>query len=315
MKKNFTKLSLAIMVLTVLLNSCSKVADNYDYKKMATSIELPIAAHAGPASFENGGFKYNISQFISSTPQPLATTVLVSAVKPLTSAVTVTMAVDNSVVTQLNALHRSLYIADSTSAVANAGSLPDPSESKYDTYVPLPAADFTIPSNTVNIPAGQLTASYVINVTTANLVLGTKYMLPVAIKDAQGQPINYYKAVYYIINVASKYQGDYTANGSIAFPNPASDRTWSARAKSLTTIDGNTVRCEAADLGGSNYFMNLKVNSDNTVTVTSAAGAANQTIQNNGVCVYDPATKTFTLNYKYVGGTGDRRIAETIALN
>ena len=117
------------------------------------------------------------------------------------------------------------------------------------------------------------------------------------------------------LGVKNIYDGDYKANGIITFPDggPA-PRPWADRAKTLTTIDAATSITEAGDLGGNGFFMYLKVNADNTVTVTPAPSSANQTIQNNGDCTYDPATHTFNLNYKYVGGSGDRKITETIAL-
>jgi hypothetical protein len=315
MEKTSTKLCASLIALTVIFGSCKKNDNNYDYRKASPSIELPIAAHAGPASLDNGGFKFGVSEFISTTPQPLTTTVLVAGPAALKKAVTVTLAVDNTAITKLNAAHRALYVADSLTAVKNATDLPDPTLSQYTTYVLLPANTYTVPSSTVTIPAGQLTANYTINLTTSSLTLGTNYMLPVSITDAQGEAISYYKTVYYIITIASKYEGDYTANGSIVFPPPQEGRSWSDRDKELTTINGNTVLSEAADLGGSNYYMYLMVNADNSVTVTPKPGAANQTIQNNGPCTYDPATKTFTLSYKYIGGTGNRLITETIAEN
>ncbi|WP_428327771.1 BT_3987 domain-containing protein [Mucilaginibacter sp.] len=315
MKKNSTKIYSAFIGLAVLFSSCSKIDNNYDYKKMPTTIELPLAAHAGPAAYDNGGFKWVLADSISATPQALTTTVLISTINPLKKDVKVTLTVDNAALARLNAAHRALYLADSTTAVTNATALPDPTASQYTVYQAMPANAFTIPSSTVTIPAGQLTANYNINIISANLTPLVKYMLPVSITDAQGQTISYYRSVLYVISTKNKYEGDYTANGSISFPDPTLNRSWTGRDKFLTTVNANTVVAEAADLGGSNYFMNLTVNSDNTVTVVSASGAANKTIQNNGTCVYDPATRTFTLNYKYIGGTGDRVIAETISEN
>lgn len=118
------------------------------------------------------------------------------------------------------------------------------------------------------------------------------------------------------LGVKNIYDGDYKATGGIQFPpgTGGTDRTWADRAKTLTTIDAATSVTEAGDLSGNGFFMYLKVNPDNTVTVTPAPSSANQTIQNNGDCTYDPATHTFNLNYKYVGGTGDRRINDVLTL-
>ncbi|MCR8560130.1 DUF1735 domain-containing protein [Mucilaginibacter sp. BJC16-A38] len=313
MKKNLTKLS-ALVALAFLAGSCKK-NDSYNNGTVQTSVELPLAAYAGPAAYDSGGFIYGITDSISATPQPLSTLIYISADKPLSKSVTVTLAVDNAAITRVNAAHKALYLSDSTAAVQTASTLPDPADPKYTIYIALPANAYAAQGTTVTIPAGQLRANYTVNIISANLTYGASYMLPISITDAGGQKISYYKSVYYTVGLKSAYEGDYTANGSISFPNPASNRSWVNRDKPLTTVSGNTVHAEAADLGGSNYFMNLTVNADNTVTVQSAPGAANQTIQNNGQCTYDPSSKTFTLNYKYVGGTGDRHIAETIHRN
>jgi hypothetical protein len=315
MKRSSTKLYLTLVIIMSMLASCSKTDDNYNYKDMPTSVELPIAAHAGPGMFDNGGFKFNIAKSISDTPQPLTTTVLLSATKPLSKDVKVTLSVDNGAIAALNATHRALYTADSLAAVKADTDLPSSADFKYEIYQSLPADAYSLPGTTVTIPSGKTTADYVISLITSKLMLGTKYMLPIAITDAQGEKINYYSTVYYIVGIKSDYEGEAKATGSIAFPDPSIDRSWTGRAKTLITVNGNTVRTEAADLGGSNYFMWLIVNPDNSVTVISAPGAANQSIQVNGSCTFDPATRTFILNYKYVGGTGDRRISETIRLD
>ncbi|MBD1363163.1 DUF1735 domain-containing protein [Mucilaginibacter sp. ZT4R22] len=315
MKRRSTKLYLALVAVMSILASCSKTDDNYNYKNMPTSIELPIAAHAGPAMFDNGGFKFNIAKSISSAPQPLVTTVLLSATKPLSKDVTVTLSVDNGSISALNATHKALYTADSLAAVKADTDVPDATDFKYEIYQPLPADAYSVPSTKVTIPAGQTTADHIVNIITDKLTLGVKYMLPVAIADAQGEKINYYSTVYYIVGIKSEYEGEAKASGSIAFPDPSINRSWTDRAKTLTTVNGNIIRAEAADLGGSNYYMWLIVNPDNSVTVISAPGAANPSIQTNGSCTFDPATRTFNLNYKYVGGTGDRRITEVIKLN
>lgn len=315
MEKRFTQLLLALMALVVLFSSCKKNDDNYDYRKMPTSVELPIAAYAGPSAYDNGGFKLDIPDTISTTPQSLSTIVLLSTTKTLSKAVTVTLTIDNAALTRLNAAHRALYIKDSLAAVKDSASLPDRTASQYTIYTMLPSNAYAVPNSTVTIPAGLTRGSYIVKLIGANLTLGTNYMLPVTITDAQGQAISYYKSVYYIIDLKSPFEGDYTANGSIAFPTPSSDRSWTSRDKQLTTVNANTIRTEVADLGDSNYFMYLTVNADNSVTVKPAPDGVNQTVQNNGVCTYNPSTKTFTLNYKYVGGTGDRVISETIQRN
>lgn len=314
MKTKYFKYALFVLV-PLLAASCKKYDTNYYLKDQQTSVELPIAAHAGPQQYDSDGFKYTIADTLSATPQPLTTTVLLSTLKTLGKSLTVTLLVDPNAITKLNANHKAQYKADSLTAVKDTTALPDPTAYQYQQYQMLPTAAYQIVSNTVTIPVGATTAKYVVNINSSLLTGASNYMLPVTIQDAQGEKISYYKTVYYIFTFVSKYEGDYTANGSIAFPDPASNRSWQDRDKQLTTVDATTVRAEAADLSGAGYFMNLTVNPDNTVTVKPAVGAANQTIRNNGSCTYDPSTHSFTLSYMYTGGTGNRLINETITEN
>jgi len=55
------------------------------------------------------------------------------------------------------------------------------------------------------------------------------------------------------------------------------------------------------------------VNADNSVTVSGAGlGPAQPIFQGSGTNTYDPATKTFTVDYYYVGSGGNRSMQETI---
>lgn len=287
MKKRFyIKSAILSLVVATLLSSCLK--DDSRYVNFAGSkplVELPAATGvAGTGMFQSNSFA------ILTTPTPLNVLVNVAAPKPLTSPLNVKLSVDQAALTAYNTANTKNYIL-------------------------LPAADYTS-TFVATIPANQNSANVVININTSLIDPSiTTYVLPLTITDAGGQQISNYKTVLYNIQVKNKYDGNYTANGSITFPAPTAGRTWSTRAKTLSTINANTVKTEGADLKASNYFIYLTVNSDNTVTVKPSPDSANQTLQNNGPCTYDPNTKTFTLNYKYVGGTGDRVIAETIKAN
>lgn len=73
-----------------------------------------------------------------------------------------------------------------------------------------------------------------------------------------------------------------------------------------TTIDGPALADLAVDL-------QIQVNPDNTVIVTSPGGGGQPTTQNSPglVNVYNPSTKTFTLNYFY-NTSAPRTIKETL---
>ena len=197
-------------------------------------------------------------------------------------------------------------------------------------YIPIPGtlavqtADPSITTSatgvTMNFAAGEFAKNYSLNIDGSKFDASKHYAVLLKITNtggftaqhaADGTPQD---VILVTLGVKNIYDGDYKATGGIAFPGDVGNRTWADRGKTLTTIDAATSITEAGDLSGNGFFMYLKVNADNTVKVTPSPSSANQTIQNNGDCTYDPATHTFTLNYKYVGGTGDRRINEVLTL-
>jgi len=110
----------------------------------------------------------------------------------------------------------------------------------------------------------------------------------------------------------NKYMGNYLEIGY--FTHPTSPRALN-RTKFLSYVDPNTVTCELADLGTSGYTMNLKVNSDNSCEVAqflSGSPLANSQLVPGATNAYYPDTKTFILNYEYLGANGWRIIADTL---
>ena len=80
--------------------------------------------------------------------------------------------------------------------------------------------------------------------------------------------------------------------------------------KVFHTVGELVYETDFADLGSYGYKMKLKINEDNTVELTSTG--ATPVAEPDGINEYDPATETFTLNYKYYHSTGDRLISETL---
>lgn len=120
----------------------------------------------------------------------------------------------------------------------------------------------------------------------------------------------------YFIDKAREFQNIYSSNkcyasGTITFPN-TNVRIWTLRVKKLKALSKNVVETEAADLLDSGYEMDLIIHENDSVTVMPSSLSADQTIENNGLCYFDPATLTFTLNYHYMGDDGFREISETI---
>eukprot|EP01037_Dinobryon_pediforme_P007256 gene7256-7327_t len=146
-----------------LLSSCLKDNSHYvDFAGAKPLVELPAATGIGPAGGEFQAAAFNIS----STPVALNVLVNLAAPKPLTSALTVKLSVDQAALTAYNA-------ANGTS------------------YILLPAADYTS-TLTATIPANQNEANVVVNINTSLIDPSQSYVLPLTITDGGGPfPFSY----------------------------------------------------------------------------------------------------------------------------
>ena len=184
--------------------------------------------------------------------------------------------------------------------------------SKYNTanktsYVSMASANFVFPSQSVVIKAGERDATFTVQVKNGETFdIANRYLLPLVIKDAGGYTIaSNLNTAYIVFGVKNAYEANYDAKG--VFHHPANGDRPISEVKYLQTIDLTTVECNLGDLGGSGYRMQLKINPDNTVTITPA-GATPDIDQHWGPNTYDPATKKYTLNYSY--NTAAPRIVE-----
>jgi Domain of unknown function (DUF1735)/Domain of unknown function (DUF4361) len=176
-------------------------------------------------------------------------------------------------------------------------------------YTVLPTTAYSISPNPITIKAGTRTAKFAVKVNVpATIDLANDYLLPVGIINVGDAKIN---SALSFINISieglpNRFAGDYRATGRFTLPTSTRDFD---RNKIVKTIDKITSETEFADLG---TVMWLKVNNDNSVTIiphastTSLVGAVEQVSLNK----YDPATKTFTLNYQY--NVGSRVVNEVI---
>lgn len=180
------------------------------------------------------------------------------------------------------------------------------------TYTALPAAAYKILTPTVTVKAGTRFAPVSLQLNTSAIDPTQAGALAIKIVSATGGAIPSANFGYVVLvpKVQNAYEGNYHSTGYFTHPNPAVSRAID-RDKFLQTIDAQTVQTEFADLGGNGWTMNLRINADNTVTLTPS-GSANPNATQVGVNTYDPATKTFTLNYQYPGSGGNRVITETI---
>ncbi len=186
MKKIFyIKGALTALTAVTLLSSCLKDDSRYvDFASSKPLVELPAAT--GVAG--SGVFQAN-SYAIVSTPTPLNVQVNVAAPKPLSSALTVKLSVDQAALTAYNTANNTNYTL-------------------------LPAADYSS-SLSVTIPANQNSANLVVNINTSLIDPSQSYVLPLTITDASGQQISNYKTLLYNIQVKNKYDGVYTVTGTM----------------------------------------------------------------------------------------------------
>ncbi len=137
------------------------------------------------------------------------------------------------------------------------------------------------------------------------------YMAPISILTASGGVI-----VSDAINNGSKlmalpisnpFAGTYHVTGE--FIHPTAGARVINEDKVLSTVDCQTVLTTVGDLGG--YDLYIKVNADNSVTISGGGNGISPLVQDTSKPnVYDPLTKTFTLNYYYPGSGGNRVISE-----
>jgi hypothetical protein len=111
--------------------------------------------------------------------------------------------------------------------------------------------------------------------------------------------------------VINKFEGMYVSTGH--FDHPTSPRDLNSE-KYLSSLDASTVSCDHSDLGSSGYTLTIKINADNTLVVKQFSPGELGEMVPGAINKYDPATKTFTLNYRYMGGNGWRSISETLKL-
>jgi hypothetical protein len=138
------------------------------------------------------------------------------------------------------------------------------------------------------------------------------YMAPISIVSATGgviaaDALNQGSRLM-ALPINNPYAASYKASGS--FLHPINGPRVIDEVKTFSTIDCRTVACTPGDLGG-DPLLQLTINDDNSVTIGGSLSASQPFIPFTGQTnAYDPATRTFTLNYYYVGSGGNREIHE-----
>lgn len=200
-------------------------------------------------------------------------------------------------------------------------------------YTPIPAdltkqtADPSITTSasgiTFNLAPGVFAKNYSLDIDGSKFDPSKKYAVLLAITNfsgyskmhaADGTPLD---TILVTLGVKNIYDGVYHAAGTFtrySDPSTVLDSRTIDEDKTLGTVDANTVSSTVADLGSGDPIT-LRVNADNTVTVTFVGTSLSNLpgpFTQVGDNFYDPATKTFTLHYQYRGGL--RTTEETLTL-
>jgi hypothetical protein len=192
MKKIIYSITTILLVTAALnLSSCLKDSKWYvNVSQGAPLVELPLEARNLPGNLVAEALP------ISTTPQVIQVAVNLASVNTLSNPVTVTLALDPSAVATYN----------TANGLDTGGNVP---------YVLLPAADYSIPSYQVTIPAGQHLVYLNINVNTSLVDPSGLFILPIKITNGGGQQISNYNELLLAVGAKNQYDGEYTVTGTL----------------------------------------------------------------------------------------------------
>ena len=186
-------------------------------------------------------------------------------------------------------------------------------------YSTLPPGSYSITSFDYTLTPSSRKANIKLKINPSALV-GGSFAIGLSIQQVSAGEISEAgKDILIEIKVKNDYEGDYHATGLRILYAGATIGSGIASQfeidddKYLYTVDKNTVETDVADLiGGAWMFLEVDPVTFN-VTVKPSTLSPTFLLSNNGPCKYNPATRTFTLNYKYFNGAGNLRIiTETI---
>jgi hypothetical protein len=186
-----------IALISLSLVSCLKDSPNNDFSKLGVIVEMP---YSGKGFFS--------SDAITALDDTIAMNFTVNIASPnvLSTATTVTVITDASMVADYNAYDPAVH------------------------YEVLPDSAFSFDASPVTIPAGARLDTLHITFYRNKLDPSKSYMLPLAIKDASGHTISGNMAVHYYHFIGNPIAGSYTSewiryNNAAGTGTPAFDIT------------------------------------------------------------------------------------------
>jgi hypothetical protein len=177
MKKTLiNKLSTLLGIVAVLgFSSCLKDKNFVDFAAVGTTVEIPLGGKSGVGALTESADTLHRTFAVN-----------IASPKPLSSDLTVTLGVDQATVDAFNA---------SQSLV---------------TYGLFPADAYSIDKTSIVIPAGTRTQLVNVTIYKSKLDPSKSYLLPIAIKDAQGQTISGNFGIKYYSVIGNDFAGVYT---------------------------------------------------------------------------------------------------------
>jgi len=318
-KKLYIKTAFLSLASMAMFSSCLKDDAHYiDFAGSKPLVELPAATGVGA----NGGYVSTIALPISTTPAEIDLAVNLAAPKPLSTNLTVKLAIDPTIVTNYNAAQAAAYAAavtqyNSDLAAYNAGTLAlKPTAPTAPTvYTLMPTDFYTIGSLTITIPAGKNLVNVPIMVTTSGFDLATHYVIPFKIIDGGGQQISNYNTTMFFVIPKNQWDGIYVDNGySLRLGDAVRTGNFTGTKIALITAGPNSVNWSPVWADGSGVggvgTPTITINPDNTITNTSSANGTwtNATGYNN---VYDPVNHVFYISTVW-SSPGTRATTDTL---
>lgn len=205
----------------------------------------------------------------------------------------------------------SLYLKSpvSVTVTADQASLDAYNSANGTSYTLLPTNAYTLESGgTWVIPAGKNLVYFKVSFAGANIDFSKNNALVLKISNAPGAAIASNLDTYVLaINLKSIFQLQFDISGTrTRYNGPTVGSGVRDQFNIAGTIPSNTVSDSVIDVQAADAalgeFMSLQVNSDNSVTVLPSVlnpGATGNFSNDGAPSTYDPATKTFTLHYKY----------------
>lgn len=170
---------------------------------------------------------------------------------------------------------------------------------------------YDITSTTVNITKGERDAPFLITFYPGNIDKSKNWMLPLRLTSGDaGVIVSGNQGVAKLAFIGNIYAGNYKASYTLERPSTPNSVV-ANESQALEPIDSKLLFCKYAGytvFGNPTIFYKMSVNANNTVNIFSATAGEGAGVSITPVAgqpnVYDPVTKTFTLNYEYVNASG-----------